>query len=124
MDQADYDTLQRQCTETLSARGHRDPSDLRELLILTTNTTTESTVAAYFRNYHNDPALLKQLIEIALEGKDAGDAPWAAANTLAEFPYGMLAKHKSELLTLSQFEWSYLNISALAALAKIENKVT
>jgi hypothetical protein len=59
------------------------------------------------------------LIAIALEGDDAGAAPWAAANTIAEFPAPMLAEHKAALLELSKYDWDYLKKPGLEALAKI-----
>lgn len=123
MTQADYEIRTRVRAARLLDKGHDDPSDLRELLILTTNTITEPAVAAYFRSHHGDNVLLKHLIEIALEGEDMGDAPWAAANTIADFPASMLTSYRSELETLSQFEWSYLNVPAQAALAKLKPSV-
>ncbi|MEO0374348.1 MAG: hypothetical protein AAF329_06880 [Cyanobacteria bacterium P01_A01_bin.17] len=62
-----------------------------------------------------------QLIDVALEGEESGDAPWAAANTMADFPSKMLLEHKSSLETLSQFEWTYLKVPAQKALDKLDN---
>src|SRR6185295_5095773 len=75
------------------AQGHTDPKNLRELLIWTTSKTTCAAVEAYFQKHHHDKELLKALFAIALEGEDAGDAPWAAANTIADFPASMLVPH-------------------------------
>lgn len=101
-------------------RGHRDTASLRELLIWTTSKATAETVNAYFRMYHSDRELLRALFKLALEGEDAGDAPWAAANVLADFPPSMLFEHKNDLLALSKFEWAYLKGPASKALAKLE----
>ncbi len=86
------------------AKGHTDSANLHELLILTTNKITSDTVNAYFNKQHHDPILLAHLMQIALEGEDAGDASWAAANIIAGFPSIMLAKHKRELEILSDFD--------------------
>jgi hypothetical protein len=101
------------------AKGHRDAANLRELLISTTSTITCSMVQSYFRQHHDDRELLRALVAIALEGEDAGDAPWAAANTIAEFPAPMLVEHKAALFELSKHDWDYLKKPALEALAKI-----
>jgi len=106
------------------AKGHGDDSKLRELLILTTSKTTYAMVSEYFRQHHHDKALLSALVSIALEGEDAGDAPWAAANTIAEFPASMLIEHESALLQLSEHDWDYLKTPALAALAKLDGYAT
>ena len=102
------------------AKGHTDPEALRELLIWTTSKTTYEMVISYFRRHLNDPELLVALFAIAAEGEDAGDAPWAAANTIAEFPPEMLKKHRNELVELSKHQWTYLSKPAQDALAKIE----
>jgi hypothetical protein len=99
--------------------GHRDPDNLRELLIGTTSKTTCSTVEAYFAEHYEDRALLSALVQIALEGEDSGDAPWAAANIITGFPAQLLASHKKSLVLLSQHQWSYLHGPAREALAKI-----
>src|SRR5262249_41643944 len=99
---------------------HDDSENLRELLIWTTSKTTVAMVEEYFRQHHGDENLLRALFAIAGEGEDAGDAPWAAANTIADFPASMLKKHKAELLELSQHEWLYLKQPALDALAKVD----
>jgi hypothetical protein len=101
------------------AKGHRDPENLRELLIWTTSKTTRAMVESYFQQHYHDKDLLRALVSIALEGEDAGDAPWAAANTIADFPASMLMEHKAALLELSKHDWDYLKRPALAALAKI-----
>jgi hypothetical protein len=106
------------------AKGHRDPSNLRELLIWTTSKTTCAMIESYFHQHHHDKDLLKALVSIALEGEDAGDAPWAAANTIADFPASMLVEHKAALLELSKHEWDYLKKPALDALAKIDSNAT
>ena len=77
-------------------------------------------VDQYFRQHHGDEELLRALFAIASEGDDAGDAPWAAANTIADFPASMLKKYKAELIELSRHEWMYLKQPALDALAKID----
>ena len=102
------------------ARGHKDPEDLRQLLILTTSTTTSGVVDAYFRKHLDDKNLLHALVAIAMEGDDAGDAPWAAANVIAEFPAHLLSECKAELVELSQHPWSYLHVPARHALGKIQ----
>lgn len=76
-------------------------------------------VMAYFRKHLDDREFLESLLEIALEGEDAGDAPWAAANLIVEFPASMLAKHEAALRQLSGEQWIYLNRPANEALAKI-----
>jgi hypothetical protein len=58
-------------------------------------------------------------MNIALEGEDAGDAPWAAANTIADFPADMLLPHKRSLERLAAEQWTYLQVPARRALAKI-----
>lgn len=74
----------------------------------------------YFQARFGDRELLDALIPIALEGEDAGDAPWAAANVIAEFPANMLRKHEAALRLLSQEQWIYLKDPANRALAKID----
>jgi len=103
------------------AQGHSDPENLRELLICTTSTITHDMVEQYFRQHHQDKELLRALVSIALEGEDAGDAPWAAANTIADFPASMIAEHRAALLELSRHEWTYLQVPAQEALAKIDS---
>ena len=104
----------------LMAHGHGDPSDLRDLLILTTNMSTAPAVEAYFCRHHHDATLIERLVAIAAEGDDAGDAPWAAANVLSEFPAKMLSPHRDAILRISQEDWSYLSDPATTALAKID----
>lgn len=101
------------------ARGHSDPAALREILTWTTDSNTAPTAEAYLAQHRNDPELLKALIAIALEGEDAGDGPWAAANAIAEYPAAMLALHKSSLKQLAREQWSYLHVPARKALAKV-----
>lgn len=93
--------------------------ELRDRLIETTNMTKAPAAMAYFRQHLNDESLLAQLIEIALEGEDMGDAPWAAANVIAEFPVELLTSHEGELRKIAAEPWDYLNRPARAALAKI-----
>lgn len=100
--------------------GHRDQANLRDLLILTTNTVTVDLVMAYFRSHHRDQQLLSDLVDIALEGEEMGDAPWAAANVLSEFPVTLLSEHRPALESLAREQWSYLNRPAKSALARID----
>ena len=79
------------------AKGHGNSKTLRDLLIWTTSTTTAKMVSDYFRRHFNDHKLLRDLMDIALEGDDAGDAPWAAANVIAEFPASMLRELRKTL---------------------------
>ncbi len=102
------------------AKGHQDPDNLRQLLIWTTSTTTIGLVEAYFNRHLGDKDLLRMLVAIAMEGDDAGDAPWAAANVLAEFPATLLAEFKPELMELSEHPWSYLHVPARQALGKLQ----
>jgi hypothetical protein len=87
---------------TAVAKGHKDIVSLRELLICTTDKTTVAGANAYFQQHQNDVELLSALMQIALEGDDAGDAPWAAANVIADFPAAMLLPHKSSLEQLAE----------------------
>jgi hypothetical protein len=100
-------------------KGHRDAENLRALLICTTSETTSQMVGQYFSTYYNDKELLQSLVEIALEGEDSGDAPWAAANVLVEFPAVLLAEHTESLKELSEHPWSYLHVPARQAMAKL-----
>ena len=102
------------------ARGHQDHENLRELLILTTNNATVAMIDRYFAKHHHDSELLSQLMKIAKEGEDNGDAPWAAANTIADFPPAMLKPFRSDLEEISKEEWIYLNQPAKMALEKID----
>ena len=106
------------------ARGHHDPVNLRDLLIWTTSKTTCSMVEEYFQKHLDDQTLLGALFAIAEEGEDCGDAPWAAANTISEFPSAMLAPYKARLVALSNHEWSYLSTPAAQALAKVQASAT
>jgi hypothetical protein len=116
---SDYEASSKRAALGAVAKGHGDPENLRELLIWTTSTTTYDTVIAYFRKHLEDPALLADLVSIALEGEDSGDAPWAAANLLEEFPGHILQAHRSALLELSKHSWSYLSEPAGRALEKL-----
>jgi hypothetical protein len=108
----------------LIAKGHQDPEVLRELLICTTDKYSYPIVIEYFRNHLNDKMLLNRLFAVALEGDDSGDAPWAAANIIAEFPAKMLSLHKDQLLELAAYEWVYLKTPAQAALKKLSENAT
>ena len=79
------------------SKGHKDEANLRTLLICTTSRTTVEAANEYFAGHHQDSQLLDSLVTIALEGENSGDAPWAAANVLAEFPASMLKKHEAGL---------------------------
>jgi hypothetical protein len=74
---------------------------------------------SYFRQHLNDRAMLAKLIEIALEGEDMGDASWAAANVIAEFPADLLRPYEVELRQIAAEPWDYLNRPAKAALEKL-----
>src|SRR4051812_36053903 len=108
-----YQERELKAASTAIAKGHRDSENLRELLIWATSKTTCAMIESYFRQHHHDKELLQALVAIALEGEDTGDAPWAAANTIAEFPAPMLAEHKGALLELSKHDWDYLKKPAL-----------
>jgi hypothetical protein len=94
--------------------------DLRDKLIDTTDQRKAEAAMAFFRERLNDSATLAALVAIALEGEDMGDAPWAAANVLAEYPAALLKHHEAELRLIAAEPWDYLNRPAKAALAKIE----
>ena len=119
MGASEYERRSRESAAAAISKGHADLKDLRALLIWTTATTTQPMISEYFSRYLNDEKLLSDLLKIALEGEDAGDAPWAAANVIAEFPAGLLAPHKAELQTLANQHWDYLNKPAQRALAKL-----
>ena len=119
MDSRDkYRTLELENLAAALANGHSDPVNLRTLLICTTSKTTVEAAEGYFAQHHNNSALLDSLVAIALEGEDAGDAPWAAANVLADFPSIMLKKHEAALTELAAHPWAYLNIPGQKALQK------
>lgn len=101
------------------AKGHRDPAALRELLIATTSTVTAPKAMDYFRRHLDDGDLLASLFSIAAEGEDMGDAPWAAANVIEEFPPELLGPHRNELEKLAAHPWMYLHDPARRALAKL-----
>jgi hypothetical protein len=115
----DYEKRSRDAASVAISKGHVDAANLRELLIWTTSGTTEPMVSEYFSRHLDDEQLLSALFKIALEGEDSGDAPWAAANIIAEFPATLLARHKPELHALADEQWDYLNRPARAALAKL-----
>ena len=119
-----YQEQEMQFAAAAIAKGHQDPGSLRELLICTTSKTTYPLVNSYFHQHHHDKELLEALFLIAMEGEDVGDAPWAAANTIADFPGLMLREHKAELLELSKHEWMYLKVPAQEALNKIAGNAT
>lgn len=110
---------ERELTARAAKLGYTDPASLRQLLIATTSKTTSPIAMAYFRDHLSDERLLENLLPIALEGEDAGDAPWAAANVIAEFPAQLLRRHEADLRRLSQEQWMYLKDPANKALAKI-----
>jgi hypothetical protein len=114
-----YDERCRRAVADALARGHADPANRRQILVWTTNKATAPTVEAYFAHHRNDPRLLQSLIAIALEGEDAGDTPWAAANTIAHYPGAMLRAHRASLEQLAEHPWAYLHVPARQALAKI-----
>ena len=93
---------------------------MRGLLIWTTSRNTAEIVDAYFAEHTNDSELLNSLVIIALEGEDARDASWAAANTIAVFPAPMLMAHRAQLVELSEHDWNYLSHPAKVALAKLD----
>src|SRR5262245_43153969 len=88
-----YET--RKAAAAAMAKGHSDREALRELLIWTTSRTTAEMVYDYFRRHLDDRRLLSDLIAIALEGEDNGDAPWAAANVIAEFHGELVARDRA-----------------------------
>jgi hypothetical protein len=110
---------EQQRTEQAARVGYRDAASLRQLLIATTSKDTSEAAMSYFQARFGDEGLLNALLPIALEGEDAGDAPWAAANVIAEFPANMLRKHEAALRLLGQEQWRYLKDPATRALAKI-----
>ena len=111
-----------QFAEAAIARGHRDHENLRTLLICTTSTATSDMVERYFAQHHDDKSLLNDLVSIALEGEDAGDAPWAAANVLSDFPVTLLREHEAELVELGKHDWSYLHEPARRALERMNRE--
>jgi hypothetical protein len=103
-------------------KGHRDHAALRELLIATTSTVTAPKAMEYFRQHLNDADLLASLFNIAAEGEDMGDAPWAAANVIEEFPPELLSRHRNELVELAAHPWMYLHGPAQRALGKLSTE--
>jgi hypothetical protein len=95
-------------------------ADIRDKLIETTDQRKAQAAMAFFKERLNDSATLAALVDIALEGEDMGDAPWAAANVIAEYPAALLRRHEAELRLIAAEQWDYLNRPAKAALAKIE----
>lgn len=114
-----YENWAREHAEAMIKIGVQDPAALRELLICTTISTVAPSVMEYFKGKLADSTLLKNLFSIALEGEDCGDAPWAAANVITEFPSSMLEGYKLQLQELASYQWSYLKIPAEIALSKI-----
>jgi hypothetical protein len=100
--------------------GHATPETLRALLIWTTVWSTSAQAIQYFQRHMCDEALLPRLIDIALEGEDAGDAPWAAAHLIEMYPADMLRVIEPKLHLLSREPWSYLSGPAWAALEKLK----
>ena len=92
---------------------------LRDWLIMTTSTVTYDEAIAHLRRRLDDPVLLSELLDIALEGEDAGDAPWAAANVIEEFSPSLLQRHRPQLTALAGESWTYLSDPAKRALAKL-----
>jgi len=113
-----YNEYCRRAVADAVARGHGDPANLRQILIWTTNKTTASTAEAYLAQHQSDPQLLNCLVATALEGEDAGDAPWAAANIIAGYPAATLLPHKASLEQLARHPWMYLHVPGRRALAK------
>jgi hypothetical protein len=107
--------------EAASWQGHSNPDVLRGLLIGTTHKGTFEPVMSYFRKHLLDRKLLSDLAAIALAGEDNGDAPWAAANVITEFPAELLKEIEPELIKLSNEQWMYLCDPANEALAKIRS---
>ena len=114
-----YQERELQAAAAAIQRGHTDEAALRELLVLTTSKTTRERVEQYLTPHLRDRRLIEALVAIALEGEDAGDAPWAAANLLAEAPAEVLRPYETALVELSEHQWSYLNLPAQKALAKL-----
>lgn len=94
-------------------------SNLREWLILTTQKTTYEKAMSHFRQHYDDQKMLTELVAIALEGEDNGDAPWAAANVISEFPVELLIPHETQLRRIAAERWIYLSGPAKKALQKI-----
>jgi hypothetical protein len=117
--ESNYQDDCRRVCEAAVANGYEDSDSLRELLICTTSTVTAPMAEAYFAERRDNAKLLALLVAIALEGEDAGDAPWAAANTIADFPAEMLLPHEQSLEQLAAEEWTYLHVPGRRALAKI-----
>ena len=86
---------------------------------MTTSTDTFDNAMVHFRGHLEDPQLLADLIDIALEGEDMGDAPWAAANVITEFPAALLRLHEPQLQQIAAEQWDYVSRPAREALAKI-----
>jgi len=93
----DYRATTVKAASAAIVRGHHDPANLRELLVWTTSKTTRAMVEEYFRKHFDDRVLLEMLCAIAEEGEDCGDAPWAAANTISEFPVALLMSQRTFL---------------------------
>lgn|GEM_PF-3379566 len=100
-------------------KQHDDAKALRELLIATTSTDTAPMAMDYFKSHLDDTGLLASLFDIAAEGEDMGDAPWAAANVIEQFPPDLLLNHRAQLEELAGHPWMYLHGPARRALAKL-----
>jgi len=115
----DFASLRYRVLEEAVSKGHEDSESLRELLIATTSKDTIEAAMEYFGQHLHDEELLSSLFEIAAEGEDMGDAPWAAANLIAEFPPELLSGHRQKLEELANHPWVYLHGPARRALATI-----
>lgn len=118
----EYREKSRSAANAALARGHQDIKNLREILIWTTSRTTVDLVENYFAEHLGDSKLVESLVTIALEGEDAGDAPWAAANTLTAFPTTMLLPHRAAIVELSQYDWDYLSGPAKRILVRLDER--
>jgi hypothetical protein len=118
----EYREKSRSAAKSALARGHKDIKNLREILIWTTSRTTVDLVESYFAKHLGDRELVESLVSIALEGEDAGDAPWAAANTLMVFPDAILLPHRAAMIELSHHNWDYLSGPAKEILARLDEQ--
>jgi len=105
--------------DRLEADIEGEMRQLRDWLIMTTSTVTYDQAIAHLRTRLDDPAFLSELLDIALEGEDAGDAPWAAVNVIEEFSPSLLRRHLPQLTALAGESWTYLSDPAKRALAKL-----
>jgi len=114
-----YQEREMQAAAAAMARGYQDAAALRELLVWTTSKTTAAGVEEYLKPHLAEASLVDALVAIALEGEDAGDAPWAASNLLSAASADALRPHEAALTELSTHPWSYLSVPAQKALAKL-----